>query len=399
MYQNNRTNYFGRRFNGGGGNNNRNRFQKRRSSGPTIDVAKFVNKTPEVITEEKYIATNSFKDFPLEELLQQNIEKKGFLAPMPIQDQAITHILEGKDLIGIANTGTGKTLAFLIPMLNKVLKNRSEKVLIIAPTRELAIQIDNELYGLTFRLNINRVVCIGGTSMGNQFRALRGQFNFVIGTPGRLLDLSKRGALRFASFNNVVLDEVDRMFDMGFSKDIKLILSEVSRNRQSLFFSATVDMKVENLIKEHSNNPIRVSVKTRDTASSVDQDVVKVLDKSKKMDMLHDLLTKEDFEKVLIFGKTKVGVNRLMMDLKQRGFKADSIHGNKTQSQRQNSLRSFKEGRINILVATDVAARGLDIPNVTHVINYEIPETYEDYIHRIGRTGRANTTGKALTFI
>lgn len=359
----------------------------------------FVNRVKEAGEIEIYQPNNTFKDFPIREEIKANLKWKGFENPMPIQDQAIPHLLDGKDLIGIANTGTGKTLAFLVPMLNKVFQNKQEKVLIIAPTRELAVQIEEDLQALSYRLGIMNVVCIGGTSINNQVYKLRQNNNFVIGTPGRLLDLAERRALNFSRFTNIVLDEVDRMFDMGFVEDIKYVLGQLPQSRQSLFFSATLDNRIETLIKSHSKDPVVISVKTRETTDHVDQDVVRVTPGQNKMEVLHDLLNKQEFEKVLIFGRTKRGVHRLSTELTDRGFKAESIHGDKSQHQRQRSLTNFKKGYVNILVATDVAARGLDIPNVSHVINFEAPENYTDYVHRIGRTGRANNVGKALTFI
>ncbi|MBN1915893.1 DEAD/DEAH box helicase [Candidatus Dojkabacteria bacterium] len=375
------------------------RRPKRRQSGESkIDIARFINRASPVTTE-KYIAQHKFDDFNISETLKVNIKKKNFEEPMPIQDQSIPYLLEGKDLIGIANTGMGKTLAFLIPLINKIINNKSEKVLIIAPTRELALQIDSELKGLTTQLGIFSAICIGGTSIWKQLSNLRRNCNFVIGTPGRLVDLINRGAINLTTFRSIVLDEVDRMLDMGFSKDIKFLIGSLPKQRQSLFFSATVDEKIKTLIREHSNQPVTVSVKTRDTAENVDQDIVRVLDKSKKLDTLRELLIRKDFTRTLIFGQTKHGVQRLMVELNKGGLRAECIHGNKSQSQRQRALSLFKEGKIDILVATDVAARGLDIPQVSHVINYELPKTYEDYVHRIGRTGRANNTGKALTFV
>jgi len=378
----------------------RNRFNRnnKRRSPKGINPDLFVNKITSKSEDESYQPQYTFQDFNIKPEIKSNLKFKGFHNPMPIQDQSIPVLLEGKDLIGIANTGTGKTLAFLIPMLHKVMTADNEKVLIIAPTRELAVQIEEDLHAISYRIRVNKVVCIGGTSINTQVYKLRNHNHFVIGTPGRLLDLEKRKALNFSQFSNIVLDEVDRMFDMGFIDDIKFVLSQLPQTRQSLFFSATLDNRIENLIKSHSNDPVLISVKTRETADNVDQDVIRVSGQS-KMDVLHDLLIKDEFEKVLIFGRTKMGVHRLSQDLQNRGFKAESIHGDKTQYQRQRSLKNFKDNRVNILVATDVAARGLDIPNVSHVINYEVPENYTDYVHRIGRTGRGNKIGKALTFV
>jgi ATP-dependent RNA helicase RhlE len=385
---NNRSNRFGR------DNGQRGGYQ-RRSFGNKIDISKFINKALPSNAED-YSPVNHFQNLNIDERLKANITRKGITEPMPIQDQSIPHVLEGKDLIGIADTGMGKTLAFLIPLINKVVKDRYQKVLIITPTRELALQIDAELYSLTYQLGIYKTACIGGTSISRQMSFLRRPQDFVIGTPGRLKDLVNRRALRLSDYNNIVLDEVDRMLDMGFSKEIIEIINQLPKPRQSLFFSATVDSKIESMIREHSNNPVTISIKRRDTSASVDQDIVRVYGNSNKLDTLHDILIKDEVKKTLIFGKTKFGVERLAKDLKVRGFKAESIHGNKSQYQRENALKFFKTGQVDILVATDVAARGLDIPNVTHVINYEVPATFEDYIHRIGRTGRGNNLGKSV---
>lgn len=387
----------GRRFGGYRGNRGGGGGRSRRSS-ERLDINKFISKAQPRI-ESEYTIENSFQDLNLDPTLLANILKKGYENPMPIQDQAMPYILEGKDLIGIANTGMGKTAAFLIPLINKTLKDKTNKTLIIAPTRELAEQIREELFDFSARLGIYSSLVIGGASIGKQISDLRRGQHFVIGTPGRLKDLNERRAIRFSDFHNIVLDEVDRMFDMGFSKDVTNIMNMLPKNRQSLFFSATITRDVENLINQNSINPVTVSVKFRETTANVDQNIVRVNYSDSKIDVLHDLLIKEEFTKTLIFGKTKMGVNRLSYELQQRGFKAESIHGDKSQSQRQRALFAFKSDRVNILVATDVAARGLDIPDVSHVINYELPETYSDYVHRIGRTGRGNKTGKALTFV
>ena len=272
-------------------------------------------------------------------------------------------------------------------------------MIIITPTRELAEQIDGEFRLLARGLNQYSVLAIGGMGINNQIRDLQRYYSFLIGTPGRLKDLQGRRKINYSQFNNIVLDEVDRMFDMGFQKEILEIIAQLPKSRQSLFFSATITSQVENTINQNSNNAVMIQVKTRDTAATVDQDIVRVKDGTIKIDVLHDLLNQEDVKKVLIFGRTKHGVKKLAIELAGRGFKADSIHGNKTQQQRKRVLDSFRQDRLKILVATDVAARGLDIPNVSHVINFDVPETYEDYIHRIGRTGRANKIGKALTFV
>ncbi|MSR71656.1 MAG: DEAD/DEAH box helicase [Candidatus Taylorbacteria bacterium] len=363
-----------------------------------IDVARFINKA--VITEEveNFKPEHTFLDFNIDARLKQNIATKGYLLPTPIQDRSIPHILRGSDIVGIANTGTGKTAAFLIPLINKVLGNPKENILIMVPTRELAIQIEKELQDFTARLGIFSVCCVGGAPIGPQIKALRYHSNFIIGTPGRLKDLMERKVLNLSWFNTVVLDEADRMLDMGFIADMRFMLALMPKTRHTLFFSATLSPEIAKLIKEFLKEPVTISVKTQDTSKNVDQDVIRVQGKN-KIDILSQLLTKSEFNKVLIFGRTKHGVEKLSKILEQKGFKADSIHGDKNHSRRQRALALFKDNHVQILVATDVAARGLDIADVSHVINYDIPATYDDYVHRIGRTGRGNKKGKALTFI
>ncbi len=389
-------------------NSNGRRFQKPgrfkfRKSGSTLDVTRFVHKASLSDSEELDIAHknihDSFMDFDVIPTLKENILNKGYTTPTPIQDQAITPILEGRDLIGLAGTGTGKTAAFLIPIVNKIFKDRSQKALIIAPTRELAQQIDQELRSLTIGMKIYSAVVIGGSNMFRQINDIRRNPHIVIGTPGRLKDLIERKVLYLEDFSTFVLDEVDLMVDIGFINDIKYFVSLLPKERQSLFFSATISPKIEGILQSFVINPVTVSIKKQTASANIDQDVIKVINKQKKVDQLHDLLIQEGFDKVLIFGRTKHEVDRLNKELIYRGFKTGAIHGNKTQGQRQRVLQSFKQNEIQILLATDVASRGLDINNVTHVINYDIPESYEDYVHRIGRTGRANKKGIALTFI
>lgn len=373
----------------------RNRFADRK-----IDVSRYINKSvnpkaPLAVYEIKH----AFADFVMEESLKNNIIHKGYTTPTPIQDRAIPEILNGRDVVGIANTGTGKTAAFLIPLINKVLKNKKEQILVVVPTRELALQIQDELKGFTRLLSIFSACLVGGAPIGKQIAQLRYFNNFIIGTPGRIKDLLDRKALDLSKFKTVVLDEADRMLDMGFIGDMRFLMEKMEKDRHTLFFSATLSPEVEKLIHDFLNEPVRISVKTQDTAKNVEQDIVKITNGQTKLDVLHDLLIKKDFEKVLIFGKTKHGVERLSNDLEKRGIKSASIHGDKRQSQRQRALSDFKTNRAQVLVATDVAARGLDIPDVTHVINFDIPATHEDYIHRIGRTGRGDKKGKALTFV
>ncbi|MBP9717986.1 DEAD/DEAH box helicase [Candidatus Gracilibacteria bacterium] len=364
-----------------------------------IDISKLVSKAVKPENIEVFVPQYSFRDFPFDEQLQLNIEKKGYSQTTPIQDKSIPVILQGRDVVGIANTGTGKTAAFLLPLIDKVLKDRTQNVLIMVPTRELAVQIQDEFVGFTRSLKLYSAVCVGGMSIGNQIRAIRGKPNFIIATPGRLKDLIDRRVLSLDRCQNVVLDEADRMLDMGFINDITALLAMMPAERHSLFFSATVSATVHRLIHRFLRNPETISVKSRDTSQNVDQDVIRVRFPTKKMDLLQEMLTQKDFNKVLIFGRTKHGVEKISIMLAAKGFKVASIHGDKTQGHRQRALDMFKRNAIQILVATDVAARGLDISEVSHVINYDMPATYEDYIHRIGRTGRADKKGKALTFV
>ena len=382
----------GPRRSSGGGN---------RGGGPKgqyIDPSRFVNKAIIEEVAEVFVPEHKFADFLIVPELKANIAKKGYVTPTPIQDKAIPHVLKGEDVVGIANTGTGKTAAFLIPLIDRVLKNRNERVLIMVPTRELALQIEEEFWGFAAQLRMGAVSCVGGASIGKQIAILRRDPQFVIGTPGRLKDLMERRSLDLSRFGTVVLDEADRMLDMGFIHDMKFIMSHMNKERHTLFFSATFSREIEMLVGSFLKNPVRISVKTGNTASSVEQDVVRTNGKN-KLDVLHDMLAQPEFEKVLIFGRTKHGVEKLSQMLSDRGFKATSIHGNKTQSNRQRALGEFKQNRIKILVATDVAARGIDVSDISHVINFDIPTTYEDYVHRIGRTGRAGKKGKAFTFL
>ena len=362
------------------------------------DVSKFINKAVATENTVAFVPNHHFADLELNHILKKNILAKGYQTPTPIQDQAIPHILDGKDIVGIANTGTGKTGAFLIPLINKVLNNPLEKVLIVAPVRELAMQINEELREFAKGSGLFSVVLIGGANMGTQIRELRHQHNFVIGTPGRIKDHIESGYFNLSNFKTVVLDEADRMLDMGFIGDMRLLMSQMNKDRHTLFFSATLSKEIENLIHEFLREPVRVSVKTQDTAKNIDQDVIRIHGKT-KFDVLKELLIQEGFTKTLIFSRTKHGADKLAQALTIAGIRTDAIHGNKNQNARQRVLEDFKKERVKVLVATDVAARGLDISDISHVINYDLPATYEDYVHRIGRTGRAEKKGKALTFI
>lgn len=388
-----RNNFGGKKFGGGNGGERRRGPKKE-----NIHPSKFIKKAS-LTAQEEYKAENTFDCFQVAPLLKKNINKKGFKMPSPIQDQSIPHGLEGRDVIGIANTGTGKTIAFAIPALNKLIENPNSNLLIMAPTRELAQQILEELKSLTIGGKLFWALLIGGSSMPTQLRDLRRRPRIVIGTPGRIQDHIKRKSLKLDNFDIAVLDEVDRMLDMGFVNDMRIILAKLSEKKQSFFFSATMNTKVNNLIKEFSNDPITVSVKTGNTSDNVEQNVVKYKNPDEKFEKLHAILEENSKNKVLIFEETKRGVDKLNKELSKRDLKADSIHGDKSQGQRKRVLENFKSNRLNILVATDVAARGIDVKGITHVINYSTPQSYDDYVHRIGRVGRAGEIGYALTFI
>jgi superfamily II DNA/RNA helicase len=379
-------------------NFSRNRFS-RRTRQPKLFNPEFFIKN--AVSQPKLAVVpivNSLDDFMVSNQIKQNAKAKGYVTPTPIQDKAIPEIIQGKDVVGVANTGTGKTAAFLIPLIDKVAKNPNEKVLIITPTRELAAQIEMEFRDLSQNLNLYSTLCIGGSSMGRQIQRLKRNPNFVIGTPGRLKDLLERHMLKLHLFTVIVLDEVDRMLDMGFIHDVQHLISALPRQRQSLFFSATLGAQVRQVMTGFLSNPVIISVQTRQAAENVEQQIVKIQGRN-KIDVLHDLLIQPGFDKVLIFGRTKWGIEKLSQELVARGFRATALHGNKSQGQRQRALDQFKRGQVKILLATDVAQRGLDIDAVSHVINFDLPQSQEDYIHRIGRTGRADKTGVAISLV
>jgi ATP-dependent RNA helicase RhlE len=391
---------FSRRGSSGG----RGRFSNNRSRGGDrfstyIDHSMYIKKAEPQVQQE-YVNKHQFADFDVHPALKKILADRGFEKPSPIQDQTIPLIIEGKDIIGLANTGTGKTLAFLLPLVDKVLRDPTNRVLVVAPTRELALQIEEELLKITLRdMRIFSTCCVGGAPIGNQLRRLSFPNHFVIGTPGRLMDLAERGALNLSEFNHIILDEADHMVDMGFIDDIRWIIARLKPERQSLFFSATLDRKLEPLAQSFLNNPITVSVVNSTTSNNVNQDVVHIGRDENKMEVLVKILEQENVNKVLVFGNTKMMADRIAEGLFRAGFRAEALHGDKRLSQRKKILFDFKRGDLDVLVATDVAARGIDIPQVTHVINYDEPQNFEYYVHRIGRTGRGGSMGHALTFV
>jgi len=366
---------------------------------PSFDPSQFINKNPVEVKEEAYKAKHTFDDFGLRQEIVDNVKALGIETPSPIQDQIIHEILNDRDVIGLAETGTGKTAAFLLPLIEKTLKDpKGRQTLVLAPTRELALQIQKELQKLSSGFRLESVVCVGGVSIYGQIKQLKRPNDFIIGTPGRILDLINRKNFNPEMVSTVVLDEADRMLDMGFIHDMRKILSRTPKHRETLFFSATIDKNTEELIHDFLKDPVLVSVKKKEVTNSIEQDVVSY-GHHDKFGILLKLMADPKFKRVLIFGSMKHSVAKLAKQLTDNGVVAESIHGNKTHSQRQRALAKFKSGNARVLVATDVAARGIHVDGVSHVINYDLPNTFEDYVHRIGRTGRGKEKGIALTFV
>ena len=383
---------------GGGGRGGRGAYGSKMKA---LDPNLFMNDVKELTPEQTHDIKHSFNDFTFTDELRENIKKKGYVTPTPIQDQTIHFALEGKDVLGLANTGTGKTAAFCLPMINNLSKQSTKGInaLVIAPTRELAQQIEQEFKSFSHGMKLYSTLCVGGLSIHKQKQSLRRDPHVVIGTPGRLKDLFKQGCLDLRNVSTFVLDEVDLMLDMGFIDDIRFLINEIPEERQTLCFSATMTEPIKRLLGTVMNDPETVSVKTGDTSANVQQDVAYARNTKEKWDKLLEILDEAEVEKVLIFCETKSFVQQICDRLNDEGIGAESIHGDKSQPHRQRALKKFKDDVVQVLVATDVAARGIDIPNVSHVINYDTPRIYQDYCHRIGRTGRAGKLGRSITFL
>lgn len=393
-----RPSFGGSRF-GGGSRGGFGGARKMSFRGKTrIDERMFINKATETTEIESYVAKHVFADFAIAPILAANLAKKNFVKPSPIQDQAIPVALTGQDIIGIAATGTGKTAAFLLPILNKLVADRKHKAMILAPTRELALQVDKELRELALGMQFYTCSAVGGMPIYNQMRSLERGVSIVVGTPGRVQDLIKRGKIRMNEFKTIVLDEADRMLDMGFIDDMRAILGAMPEDKQGMFFSATFEPKVKALCSDFLRNPVTVMVKTRDTSGSVEQNIVRI-ERGRKTDQLHEILQGEDAKKVLIFREMKRSVDELVTELKGRGVKVSGLHGDMHNRERVRAVDALKAGSVQVLIATDVAARGIHIDDVSHVINFDLPNDYETYVHRIGRTGRGGARGMALTFV
>ena len=342
---------------------------------------------------------NNFNELPLESQLKNSLKFTDFKTPTPIQSQSIPISLTGKDILGTAQTGTGKTLAFTIPMINKLIKDKNAMALIICPTRELASQVMQTVTKLNSKeININSALLIGGESMQKQLRQLTKRTRIIVGTPGRINDHIERKSLKLYKVTYLVLDETDRMLDMGFTPQIELILRHIPKSHQTLLFSATLPNDILKISEKYLKNPERVSVGSVSTPiEMIKQETFQITPDKKYHELINQLVERSG--SILVFVKTKHGADKIVKRLKYDGHSADAIHGNLRQSKRDRVIRGFRSGKSRILVATDVAARGLDIPLIQHVINYDLPQVPEDYIHRIGRTGRAGKEGSAMTFL
>lgn len=380
-----------------------NRFKVKRTKRKMVSNIKnpltLVKKATQ-IKEEKFVSEFTFDNLELHQKLKNSIKAKGYIRPTKIQEKSIDHLINQKNLIGIAATGTGKTGAFLIPIIHQILVNKNTTALVVVPTRELAQQVRDEFSSLTKGFGVYASCFIGGTNINKDVSIAKKRSHFIVGTPGRLNDLMSRNALSLRNTSILVLDEFDRMLDMGFINDVRKISSTMSNRKQTILFSATVEKSQEKLIKEFIKSPIRINVSTGlHSSNNVHQHIIKVADSENKFDVLLNLLNKDSFEKVILFAETKRTADKISKKLRSSGLLSDTIHGGKTQNYRSKVIKLFKSGETNILVATDVAARGIDVDNVSHVINYQLPMTMDSYIHRIGRTGRAGKIGKAYTFI
>ncbi len=390
-----------RSFNGGYSRAN---FQNKRKNpyrDEYIDNEMFISKAVENRSESVYESGQTFDDFKLNNSLLNNILKHKYVHPTKIQSSVIEPIMARKDILGLATTGSGKTGAYLIPIVNMLLsegQKGTKRCLVVAPTRDLINQISAEFRQFAQNTFLRDVLVVGGASYSTQIRVLQRDPHIVLATPGRLLDLYTQKHIDLSKFDVVVLDEVDQMLDMGFIHDIKQIISSLKSPRQSLFFSATLTSKIKDVATSLLNNPVSVDLSETRAVKNVDQDIVKVGPKN-KMEVLHEILVNAETSRVLVFSRTKHGADLIADDLKKRGHKADSLHGNKSLGKRIRVLSMFRNFEIEVLVATDVASRGIDIPDISHVINFDKPATYQDYIHRIGRTGRIGKKGTALTFV
>ncbi|MEL6535025.1 MAG: DEAD/DEAH box helicase [Bacteroidota bacterium] len=351
--------------------------------------------------EITHLSELKYEETELHAKLKHNLKEKGFEFASKIQAQSLAPLQDGRNLIGIANTGTGKTAAFLLPIIERLIQQpQGQLALVVVPTRELALQVDEEFRKLARGLKLRSAAFIGGTNVNTDLQTLKRRNHLIIGTPGRLKDLADRKALQLQRTPILVLDEFDRMLDMGFVQDIRRITREMATRKQTILFSATQDASQKNIIDQLVKNPVRVKINTGYTTSDhIDQDIIEVPEGGNKFKMLLELIDNPGFDRVLVFTETKRWADSVAKKLNKAGISADQIHGNKSQNYRVKALEKFKQGKIRVMVATDVAARGIDVNDITHVINYQLPMSYDTYVHRIGRTGRAGKLGKAFTFV
>jgi ATP-dependent RNA helicase RhlE len=345
----------------------------------------------------------TFKELELIEPIQQALNKKGYTQPTAIQQQAIPHLLQGRDLFGCAQTGTGKTAAFALPILQHLYKNKAQskpgvKALILAPTRELVVQISESFTAYGTQLGLKQAVIVGGVSQSMQVAAVRRGADIIIATPGRLMDLMQQGYIKLNSIECFVLDEADRMLDMGFIDDIKRIITKLPAQKQTMFFSATVAPEIKTLADSLLNDPVNVSTAPVSSPNENVKQSVYYVGAGDKKALLQHVLNSESIHHALVFTRTKRGADKVVKELNKSGISAEAIHGNKSQNARQKALKGFKNRSIRVLVATDIASRGIDVDKLSHVINYELPNEAETYVHRIGRTGRAGEMGTAFSF-
>lgn len=344
-----------------------------------------------------------FSSLGLSDELAQAVHDKGYTVPTPVQQQAIPAIIEGRDILAAAQTGTGKTAAFTLPLLERLNENpqyrQKVRALVVTPTRELAAQIQESVATYGKNLPFRSCVIFGGVKINPQISRLKQRTDIVIATPGRLLDLVGQGALDLSQVEILVLDEADRMLDMGFVHDIRRILKLLPKNRQNLMFSATYSSDIESMASKLMRDPFRVSVARKNTAAETVSQAVYPVDKARKRELLSYLIGSQNWQQVLVFTRTKHGANRLVKQLELDGLESAAIHGNKSQGARTRALRAFKDNQVRVLVATDIAARGLDIDKLPFVVNYDLPQVAEDYVHRIGRTGRAENEGIAISLV
>lgn len=345
----------------------------------------------------------NFTDLKLIEPIAKALQEEGYTQPTPIQQKAIPNILQGRDLLGTAQTGTGKTAAFAIPILQnlteKNIRNNQIKALILTPTRELAIQIEESFNAYGRHLRLRNLVVFGGVKQGAQEASLKKGVDILVATPGRLLDFISQGIISLKNLEIFVLDEADRMLDMGFVHDVKRIVKLLPPKRQTLFFSATFPDEIKNLADSILNNPVKVSVAPVSATADTIQQKVYFVEKDDKLDLLTHILQNDISDSVLVFSRTKHGADKIARKLQKHKISAEAIHGNKSQNQRQNALTNFKSGKSRVLVATDIAARGIDIDELKYVVNFELSDVSETYVHRIGRTGRAGAEGKSISFV